>query len=339
MRQRVAAAFDRFEEVSTRSDMDVAILCREIGVDIAVDLKGFTQNCRVGILAHRCAPIQINWLGYPGTMAAPFIDYIVADRTLIEEDDLDDYSEKVIWLPDSYQVNDSKRKIDDKDFTRAECGLPETGFVFCCFNNNYKILPETFDVWMRILKRVPGSVLWLLGDNLAVTDNLRREARARGIAAERLVFAGRLPLAEHLARHHLADLFIDTWPCNAHTTASDALWAGLPVLTRAGRSLASRVAASLLQAISLPELITRSSQHYEDLAVALAQDPSRLQDLHQRLIANRLTQPLFNCERFTRMLELAFEKVMENYWAGVELDHLVISPDGCASSPGPTPLT
>lgn len=332
MRQRVSAAFDRFEEVSNSSDIDVARLCREIGVDLAVDLKGFTGDSRVGILAHRCAPIQINWLGYPGTMAAPFIDYIVADRTLISEDDLADFSEKLIWLPDSYQVNDGKRRIADKVFSRAECGLPETGFVFCCFNNNHKILPSTFAVWMRILQRVPGSVLWLLEGNPAAAANLRREALSRGIAAERLVFARKLPLAEHLARHRLADLFIDTWPYNAHTTASDALWAGLPVLTRAGRSFASRVGASLLTAIGLPELITRSDQHYEDLAVALAQDPLRLQALRQRLAANRLSQPLFNCERFTRSLESAFVQVMERHWAGAEPDHLAVAP---ASVPAP----
>jgi predicted O-linked N-acetylglucosamine transferase (SPINDLY family) len=338
MRQRMAMAFDHFEEVSNSSDIDVARLCRQMGVDLAVDLKGFTQNYRVGILAQRCAPIQINWLGYPGTMAAPFIDYIVADRNIISGEDTVYYSEKVIWLPDSYQVNDGKRLISDKTFTRAECGLPETGFVFCCFNNNYKILPHTFDVWMQILKRVPDSILWLLEGNPTAAANIRREALSRGIASERLVFAKRMPLAEHLARQRLADLFIDTWPCNAHTTASDALWSGLPVLTRAGRSFASRVAASLLQAIGLPELITRTDQHYEDLAVALAQDPARLQALQQRLAANRLTQPLFNCERFTRNLESAFEQVMERYWAGAEPDHLAIAPAAAATEPSSLPV-
>jgi predicted O-linked N-acetylglucosamine transferase (SPINDLY family) len=338
MRQRLAMAFDRFEEVNNTSDIEVARMCREIGVDLAVDLKGFTQNCRAGILAHRCAPIQINWLGYPGTMAAPFIDYIVADHTLVSKDDLNDYSEKLIWLPDSYQVNDGKRVISDKTFTRAECGLPEMGFVFCCFNNNYKILPHTFDVWMQILKRVPDSILWLLEGNPTAAANLRREALARGIAPERLVFAKRMPLAEHLARHRLANLFIDSWPYNAHTTASDALWSGLPVLTRAGRSFASRVAASLLQAIGMPELITRSDQHYEDLAVALAQDRARLQALQQKLAANRLNQPLFNCERFTRNLESAFEQVMERYWAGAEPDHLAIVPAAAATQPSNLPV-
>lgn len=237
MRQRLINLFDQFTDVRGKSDEDVARFCREVGVDIAVDLKGFTKNSRPGILAERCAPIQISWLGYPGTMAAPFIDYIIADRTLITDHDLQFYTEKVIWMPDTYQVNDSKRSISDKVFTRAECDLPEKGFVFCCFNNSFKILPDTFRIWMRILNRVPGSVLWLLEDNEVAVKNLRVEAALSGINPNRLVFAKRLPLDEHLARHGIADLFIDTWPCNAHTTASDALWAGLPVLTKAGKHL------------------------------------------------------------------------------------------------------
>jgi len=324
MRQRVAAAFDRFEDVRRTSDVDVARRCRQLGVDIAVDLKGFTRDHRLGILAERCAPIQVNWLGYPGTMAAPFIDYVVADRTLIAEPDLENYTEKVIWLPDTYQVNDRQRQIAEKNFTRAEFGLPESGFVFCCFNNNYKILPVTFDVWMRLLRRLPGSVLWLLEDNATAARNLRAEAIARGVDAYRLVFAKRLPLAQHLARHRVADLFIDTWPYNAHTTTSDALWAGLPVLTKTGRSFASRVAASLLNAIGLPELITQSEQDYEELAVALAQDSERLQALKTRLSINRLTYPLFDCKRFTKNLELAYYQVMERHWAGAEPDHLMV---------------
>jgi predicted O-linked N-acetylglucosamine transferase (SPINDLY family) len=274
---RLQAAFDRFIDVRQRSDLDVARLCREMEVDIAVDLKGYTRDSRPGILAERCAPVQINWLGYPGSMAAPFIDYLVADPALITQDDLQHYSEKVIWLPHTYQVNDRTRKISDKVFTRLECGLPEKGFVFCCFNNNYKILPATFAIWMRLLHRVPGSVLWLLEDNPTASKNLRQEAQARGVDPSRLVFAPRWPLAEHLARHRLADLFIDTWPYNAHTTASDALWAGLPLVTRSGKSFASRVAASLLKAVGLEELITDSDDAYEALAIKLAQHPQDLQ--------------------------------------------------------------
>jgi len=325
MRARVAAAFDRFEDVRQMSDVDVARRCRELGVDIAVDLMGYTADSRTGILAERCAPIQINWLGYAGTMAAPFIDYIVADRTLIAEADLGDYTEKVIWLPDTFLVNDGQRRIADRAFTRAECGLPESGFVFCCFNNTYKILPETFDVWMRILERVPGSTLWLFEGNATAARNLRAAAKARGIDPGRLVFAKRLPLlAEHLARCRVANLFIDTWPYNAHATACDALWAGLPLLTRPGRSFASRVAASLLRAIGLPELITHSNRDYEELAVALAQDTGRLKSLRDRLAVNRLTHPLFDCKRFTLNLESAYQQVAECYWAGKEPDHLMV---------------
>jgi protein O-GlcNAc transferase len=332
IRDRISAAFDRFEDVRQMGDLDVARLCRELGVDIAVDLKGYTQDSRPGILAERCAPIQINWLGYPGSMAAPFIDYIVADRTLITEQDLEHYTEKVIWLPDTYQVNDGKRHIADKQFTRSECGLPARGFVFCCFNNNYKILPATFDVWMRILKRVPDSVLWLFEDNPIAAKNLRAEAMARGVDSARLVFGERMPIAEHLARHRLADLFIDTWPYNAHTTASDALWAGLPVLTRTGNSFASRVAASLLKAIGLLELITDNDHDYEELAVTLAQDPVRLGRLKNKLAANRLTYPLFDCKKFTRSLESAYQAVMERYWEGRRPGNVLIQTQAVSSS-------
>ncbi len=323
-RQRVRGAFDRFEDVRASSDVQIARRCRELGVDIAVDLKGYTQDSRPGIFAERCAPVQIQWLGYPGTMAASFIDYIVADRTLIGEADLVHYTEKVIWLPDSYQVNDRRRPIADQVFTREACGLPGTGFVFCCFNNNYKILPQTFDVWMRLLRRVPGSVLWLLEDNETAGRHLRAEAAARGVDPTRLVFARRMPLAEHLARHCLADLFVDTWPYNAHTTASDALWAGLPVLTRSGRSFASRVAASLLRAVGLPELITHSDEEYEELAVALAGQPARLRALKEKLWAQRLTHPLFDCERFTRHLESAYVQAMERHWAGAAPESFLV---------------
>ena len=322
LRLRVSKAFDRFEDVQHLKSIEIARRCRELGVDIAVDLMGYTQHSRPGILVERCAPIQINWLGYPGTMAASFIDYIVADRTLITESDLQHYSEKVIWLPDTYQANDPQRAIDSHQFTRTECDLPESGFVFCCFNNPSKILPATFDVWMRILHRVPGSVLWLLEDYATATTNLCTEAQARGIDPNRLVFAKRIPSHLHLARHRVADLFIDTWPYNAHTTASDALWAGLPVLTRSGRSFASRVAASLLRTIGLPELITQTDHDYEQLAVTLAQQPGRLQTLKDRLAANRLSHPLFDSLRFTRHLEMAYQQVIERHWNGQEPAHI-----------------
>jgi len=235
-----------------------------------------------------------------------------------------DYAEKIVWLPDSYQPNDTKRQISERVFTRAELGLPEAGFVYCCFNNNYKIVPEVFDVWMGILEAVPGSVLWLLEDNETAAANLRREAQRRGVEPGRLVFAQRLPLADHLARHRLADLFLDTLPYNAHTTASDALWAGLPVLTRLGETFAGRVAGSLLTAVGLPELITRSAAEYEELAVALGREPARLLALRGRLAANRLTAPLFDIAAFTRHIEAAYSAMVERHHAGAAPDHIVV---------------
>lgn len=324
MRRRVGKAMDRFIDVQARRDSEVARLCQALGVDIAIDLKGHTAGNRWGILAERCAPIQVSWLGYPGTSGAAFMDYIVADRTVITQDDLAYYTEKVAWLPHAYQPNDRKREIAKAPVSRAGCGLPDQGFVFCCFNNNYKIQPATFDVWTRILKRVPDSVLWLLEDNPSASANLRREAASRGLHADRLVFAKRWRPPQHLARHPLADLFLDTWPCNAHTTASDALWAGLPVLTLHGRSFQGRVASSLLKAVGLPDLITCSADEYEALAVALAHDPQRLSQLRSRLAANRLKEPLFDCARFTRNLESAYTQMMERHLSGQVPDHLQV---------------
>jgi predicted O-linked N-acetylglucosamine transferase (SPINDLY family) len=325
MRKRLMTAFDRFEDVKSLSDLAVAARCRELEIDIAIDLKAYLQDRRPNILAERCAPIQINWLAFPGTMASPHIDYIVADKTLITPDDHEFYSEKVIWLPDSYQVNDGKRPISSVTVTRAECGLPEKGFVFCCFNNNFKIRPETFDIWMRILERTPGSVLWLLGETPILRGNLRREAHARGVDPTRLVFAARAPLADHLARHQVADLFLDTWPCNAHTTASDALWAGLPVLTRIGGSFSSRVASSLLRAVGLPTLIMRTNEEYEDKAVALANRADELGSLKQRLRDNRDNCPLFDSARFTRHIEEAYQQVMQRYWSELAPDNVSLT--------------
>jgi predicted O-linked N-acetylglucosamine transferase (SPINDLY family) len=259
MRARLVAAFDQFHDVRSMSDFAAAKLLREIEIDIAVDLNGYTRGARPQILAHRPAPIQVSYLGYPGTMGAGFIDYVIADPIVLPFDRQPFYTEKIVHLPECYQVNDSKRKIGERTPTRGEAGLPDEGFVFCGFNNNYKITAPVFDVWMRLLRRVESSVLWLKRDNQAAERNLGNEAAARGIDPARLVFAGRLPLLEdHLARHRLADLFLDTLPYNAHTTASDALWAGLPVLTCQGRAFAGRVPASLLAAVGLPELVTDS---------------------------------------------------------------------------------
>ena len=323
-RKRLEAGFDRFCDVSGTSDADAAALARELGIDIAVDLAGHTGDARTEILALGAAPIQVNYLGYPGTMGADYIDYIIADSTLIPEKSRKNYAEKIVTLPHSYQVNDPKRRIADTVFARAALGLPETGFVFCCFNNNYKILPATFDVWMRLLKRVDGSVLWLFEDNPGAADNLRKEAERRGVNGARLVFATRMSRPEHLARHRAADLFLDTLPYNAHTTASDALWAGLPVLTCQGESFAGRVAASLLTAIGLPELITSTPEAYEALAVDLATDPQRLAALKQKLADHRLTYPLFDLALFTRHIEAAYTQMIARHHAGLAPDHIAI---------------
>jgi protein O-GlcNAc transferase len=317
MRERLSTSFDHFIDVRELGGIDIARMSRELGIDIAVDLKGFTQDNRFRIFAHRCAPVQVSYLGYPGTTGASYMDYMIADKVVIPAEAQIHFTEKVVYLPHSYQVNDSKRTISDRVFTREEVGLPATGFVFCCFNNNYKILPQVFDGWMRILQAVPGSVLWLFEDNPAVVGNLRREAMARGVASERLVFAQRLPLDQHLARHRLADLFLDTLPVNAHTTASDALWAGLPVLTRLGESFAARVAASLLHAVGLPELVTQSTAEYEALAITLAQDPARLQALRDKLIAQKPQSPLFNARQFARDIEAAYVAMHERHQQGL----------------------
>lgn len=321
MRSRVAAAFDKFVDVRAQSDKDVAQLSRKLEVDIAVDLGGFTQDRRTDIFAMRAAPIQASYIGYLGTMGAEYIDYLMADSTIIPKEHQEYYSEKIVYLP-SYQANDSKRRIADRLFTRKELGLPQTGFVFCCFNNNFKITPDTFDGWMRVLKRVEGSVLFLYADNDLAAENLRKEAASRGVEADRLIFGKQLPLPEYLARYRIADLFLDTLPYNAGTTASDALWAGLPVLTRVGDAFAGRVAASLLNAIHLPELITANQQEYEALAIELATRPERLAQIRQKLAANRLTTPLFDTERFARNIEAAYAEMYERYQADLPPGHI-----------------
>ncbi len=324
MQKRVSEAFDRFIDVRAMSDREIALLARDMEIDIAIDRKGYTKHSRPTIFSYRAAPVQVSYLAYPGTMGADFIDYLIADPIVIPEADRNHYSEKIAYLPNCYQVNDNKREIADKHYSRAELGLPETGFVFCCFNNNYKILPKTFHSWMRILRHVDSSVLWLFETNATVAMNLRNEAERRGVSGSRLVFANRMKLSEHLARHRAADLFLDTLPYNAHTTASDALWAGLPVLTLQGETFAGRVAASLLSAIELPEMITRTPEEFEALAVELATNPDRLSMIRQKLMANRLTTPLFDCQRFTRDIEALFEAMYERYQRDLRPDHLAV---------------
>jgi protein O-GlcNAc transferase len=311
MRARLVKAFDQFHDVSGQSDLEIAKLIHALEVDIAVDLKGHTRGARPGILAHRCAPVQAAYLGYPGTMGAPFIDYVIADPVVLPFDQQPFYQERIVHLPDCYQVTDATRTIPAATPSRREAHLPDDGFVFCCFNNSFKITPQVFDVWMRLLRAVDGSVLWLLRANDAAMVNLRRQARASGIDPARLIFAARLPYQDHLARHRVADLFVDTLPYNAHTTASDALWMGLPVLTCRGASFAGRVAASLLQAAGLPELITGSFAEYEGLALRLARDAPLLRSLGDRLERNRSTCALFDTDRFRHHIESAYTTMWE----------------------------
>jgi predicted O-linked N-acetylglucosamine transferase (SPINDLY family) len=322
-RQRLRKAFDQFIDVRNLSAVDVARLARQMQIDIAVDLTGLTKRCRPKIFALRAAPIQVGYIGYLGTMGAAYIDYLIADTVLVPPALRPNYTEKLAYLP-SYQANDSQRRIADKDFTRQELGLPPAGFVFCCFNANYKISPSTFDGWMRILVRAPGSVLFLYADSALAAANLRVEALKRGVDSLRLIFGARIPVCEYLARYRAADLFLDTLPYNAGTTASDALWAGLPVLTCMGETFAGRMAASLLRAINLPELITSSAAEYEDLAVALATDPQRMAQLKDKLARHRLTTPLFDAQLHTRSLEAAYAQMHSRYLAGLPPEDLVI---------------
>lgn len=325
MRMRIIAAVDNFIDVSQQSDEEIVRMARALTIDIAVDLKGFTQESRINIFASRVAPIQINYLAYPGTMGASYMDYIIADHIVIPEKYQAYYTEKIIYLPNSYQVNDRKRPVADTQFSRMQCGLPEHGFIFCCFNNNYKITPQVFACWMRLLKAVEGSVLWLLEDSIAAANNLKKSAQLAGVDPARLVFATRALTPEHLARQKLADLFLDTIPCNAHTTASDALWVGLPVLTCVGESFASRVAASLLNAVGAPELIVDNLVAYEQLALDLANNPIKLAQLKQKIINNRDTSPLFDTPLFVKHLEMAYTQIFNCHQQGTENNHVDVS--------------
>ncbi|MDD4915096.1 MAG: tetratricopeptide repeat protein [Methylococcales bacterium] len=318
MTDRLKAGFEHFIDIADMTDQQAAELVQSLEIDIAVDLGGHTQDSRTGLFAMRIAPLQVNFLGYPGTLGAGYMDYLLADRVVIPENRQAFYTESIAYLPNAYLVNDDTQPIADQVIRRQDFGLPDAGFVFCCFNNAYKINPDIFDCWMRILDRVTGSVLWLSVDHPPAQENLRREAASRGIDANRLIFARRMPdLAEHLARLQLADLFLDTLPYNAHTTASDALWAGLPLLTRAGEGFAGRVAASLLTAIGLPELITHSQADYEALAVELASQPDKLAAIRSRLAENRRTAALFDTARFARDLEAAYAAMQARRLAGL----------------------
>ena len=314
--RRAIGAFDHFIDLATLKDAVAAERITADGIDILIDLKGCTAGGRPDILVHRPAPIQVNYLGYPGSLGMSGVDYMIADAVVVPDEHRPFYDEAVVHLPYSYQPNDRRRAGADPTASRGAHGLPEDGFVFCCFNNTYKMTPLVFDIWMRLMDGIPGSVIWLLSSNHDVQANLCREARARGIPSERLIFAPRVGFEDHIGRMALADLFLDTLPYGAHTTASDALWAGLPVLTCLGSHFAGRVAASLLTAIGLPELITTSLAEYEREASALARDPARLEALRERLAANRFTAPLFDTPRYVRHYEAALERMLELYHQG-----------------------
>ena len=316
LRKRLIAGFDHFVDAHQMSDRQVAEMLHAAKTDIVVDLKGHTLGARPTLFAHRPAPLQINYLGFPGTMGADYFDYILGDAIVTPPAQQPWYNEAIVQLPDCYQPNDARRVLGSPVPSRAEAGLPEDGFVFCCFNNNWKITAPLFATWMRLLAQVPGSVLWLLEDNEEAAANLRRQVAAHGIAAERVIFASRMAVEQHLARHALADLFLDTHPCNAHTTASDCLRVGVPLVTLTGGSFAGRVATSLLHAVGLPELAADSLERYEAIALSLARDPAQHAALRQRLKANLPVTPLFDGANYCRGIETAYRTMWQRWQDG-----------------------
>jgi predicted O-linked N-acetylglucosamine transferase (SPINDLY family) len=316
IRGRINKIFSRIADITSMSDEQAVARIQADEIDILVNLNGFFGRARMGVFRDRPAPLQVNYLGFPGTLGANYMDYIIADQYVIPHEHEQFYVEKVVLLPDCYQVNDSKRRIGETAVTRSTAMLSDDEFVLCCFNNSYKITQEMFDLWMRLLKKIDKSRLWLMEDNVDATRALQREANDRGVSPDRLVFAPRVELAEHLARHQLADLFLDTFPYNAHTTASDALWAGLPLLTCIGSTFPGRVAASLLHAVGMPELITESLEEYEQLALRLAQETPLLQSFKRRLLENRDRCSLFDTKRFARHIEAAYLTMWERHQRG-----------------------
>ncbi len=338
MRGRMEAAFDRFEDVIALSPRDIAERMADLSVDIAVDLQGLNQYNRIEIFSYRAPPVQVLYLGWPGTTGATFHDYILADPIVLPKENFEHFSEKVVWLPHCYQPNDRRREIAAQIPSRAACGLPDDAFVFCCFNNTFKILPELFDVWMRLLRSVPGSVLWLIQDDAEGRDNLRREAGSRGVDGARLIFAPRRPNAEHLARIGQGDLFLDTVPYNAHTTASDALWQGVPVVTATGRTFAARVATSLLHSVGLPQLATATLEDYEALALRLAREPALLRQMRRQLLDGRASAPLYDTGRLTREIEAAYREMLRRTASGLAAEFIDLR--GLAVPPNPhTPVS
>ena len=325
IRKRVMKTFDKFFDVKLKTTKEIVQHSRELNLDIAVDLKGFTNNNRFDLFIERCAPIQISYLGFPGTTSSDCIDYLIADKIVIPEENKNYYSENIIYLPNSYQVNDSNPDLSKKIFSKKDFNLPENKFIFCCFNHNFKILPDMFEIWMKILKKVKNSVIWLLIDNETAQNNLKKILVSNDIDPNRMIFAGRLPHSEHIIRLGLADLFLDTFPCNAHTTASDALRSSLPIITIKGNSFASRVASSLLSSVGLEELITKSGKEYEELAVKIAENKNFYKEIKDKLKKNIIDMPLFNSKLFTKKLETAYIEVYKNYNENIKPETIQIN--------------
>jgi len=323
-RNRVLNSLDKVINISCMNDLEVVNLITNENIDILINLNCFFGQQRNTVFSYKPAPIQVNYLGFPGSLGTEYMDYIIADKVVITSTSMKHYSEKIVFLPDSYQANDRDRFVSEKVFQRKDLGLPQSGFIFCCFNNSYKITPTTFDGWMRILHSVENSVLWLLEDNPFATVNLKKQAQIRGISPSRLIFAKRINTAEHLARQKVADLFLDTLPYNAHTTASDALWSGLPLLTRKGSSFAGRVAASLLIALDMTELITETQKEYEATAIDLANNPHKLKFIKDKLMINKFSKPLFNTSRFAQNIEAAYLQMYHRYQNNLPLNHIYI---------------
>ena len=323
-RKRIVNAFDKIIDISNLSDLDSAKSIYNEQVDILVNLNGFFGNARPIVFSYKPAKIQVNYLGFPGTMGVNYIDYIICDKIVVPPDSKNFYNEKIVYLPNTYQPNDSKRVISKRSFSREELSLPDNAFVFCCFNNNYKITPNMFEIWTTLLNKVNNSVLWLLEGNLEAVKNLKKEIEIRGIDSSRLIFAKQMKHEDHLARHRNADLFLDTLPYNAHTTASDSLWAGLPVLTCVGKTFPGRVGASLLKSLDLEELITHSDHEYINRAAELAFNKEKLILIKDRLNSNKLKKPLFNSELFCKNLEMAFQIMFEKSDLGLQNEDILV---------------
>ena len=326
VRARLENGFDHFIDAENMSDLEIAKLARKLEIDISIDLSGHTQFSRIGIFSYRASPIQVSWLGYPGTTGADFIDYIVADKVLIPDCDRQFYSEKIAYLPHAYMVDDSKRTKSSRIFSREECGIPENAFVFCCFNNDYKFNEHVIESWSRILNSALNSVLWISENNEVFKRNIQTEFLNRGVAPDKIIFAKRVDaMSDHLARISIANLFLDTFPYNAHTTAVDALRSGVPVLTIPGASFPSRVASSLLNTLDLQEMIVNSQLEYEVLAIKFANNPSLLNAVRSRLFVNYTKSPLANTSIFTKNLEAAYLKMYTRYHSDLSIENIYIN--------------